>query len=795
MPGSLPLHILCVGLLQDLPSLCEPVPPCPHAKWLCGDTGGWDEPQCWSAPPYSLQGKNIAVIDAVAPLTMFGDAIVREVVFRSGEVLLVQCLIEADSSFSPCVFPPQTGFTIAGCDADSSVTLLGGAMWSEFTAYFAIGWTGEGAGSLRLIEAMVHVPSAVLVGRGSIWLEQGTVSTGVVAISDRGSLIGSGDLQLPKAGVAVNGGHVAPGGAEAGEIVIEGSYNQVGLTDASSGGVLQIDIAGEQAGVDHDRLTVSGATRLSGTLELAFPDFGTGYAPAVGDTIRILSAGTLDPDLPSFDLVVAPQVEGLSIEVLSDFGAGDALGGAGIDVVFVEFDSAVALTTGLELALGEGTPIDAELIQIDGDPEGRPELAVLLENRDSSASVAILGNVQALSGEGGATLVIDGIDLYTIGGSPTDLASGDIDGDGDLDIVIGDGQSQLVRTLLNSGGQLDTEGPVISTAPGQPDGVSVGAIGAFAVEEEVGPVVVSIMALGEVKIFGLVGGGFQLKKTLPGGTAPCADNPQNLLGRLGDSRASKRQDLLVTDVGTNTLLVFFAEPDGSLPDLPTQVLGTGAKPTMIHAADLNGDGLPEVITVNEDGHSASLFINSAGSLLPSAPLALGGRPRSLAIADLDADGDQDIAVVVESDGAQAAAVVRVLRNDSSSPNTVVLVQESDIQPVVDPKTVRLLVGGDLSTPGVVDLLTIATVIDPLPPDHDDLAGSLASGVLPLQRTRRPALSAADLNGDGAVDGNDLGLLLAYWGECPARIDCIGDLDGDAQVDGADLGILLAEWSG
>jgi len=48
--------------------------------------------------------------------------------------------------------------------------------------------------------------------------------------------------------------------------------------------------------------------------------------------------------------------------------------------------------------------------------------------------------------------------------------------------------------------------------------------------------------------------------------------------------------------------------------------------------------------------------------------------------------------------------------------------------------------------------------------------------------------AADLNGDGDVDGADLGLLLGAWGGGgPA------DLNGDGTVDGADLGLLLGGW--
>jgi hypothetical protein len=52
----------------------------------------------------------------------------------------------------------------------------------------------------------------------------------------------------------------------------------------------------------------------------------------------------------------------------------------------------------------------------------------------------------------------------------------------------------------------------------------------------------------------------------------------------------------------------------------------------------------------------------------------------------------------------------------------------------------------------------------------------------------PALRPGDLNADGAVNGADLGILLAAWGgRGPA------DLNGDGVVNGADLGIQLANW--
>lgn len=50
----------------------------------------------------------------------------------------------------------------------------------------------------------------------------------------------------------------------------------------------------------------------------------------------------------------------------------------------------------------------------------------------------------------------------------------------------------------------------------------------------------------------------------------------------------------------------------------------------------------------------------------------------------------------------------------------------------------------------------------------------------------------DLNGDGFVDGLDLGILLGSWGI--NTTPDMGELDGIPPVDGLDLGILLAAWN-
>ena len=53
---------------------------------------------------------------------------------------------------------------------------------------------------------------------------------------------------------------------------------------------------------------------------------------------------------------------------------------------------------------------------------------------------------------------------------------------------------------------------------------------------------------------------------------------------------------------------------------------------------------------------------------------------------------------------------------------------------------------------------------------------------------------ADINGDGVVDGADLGLFFVAWGPCPGdEIGCPGDISDDGVVSGIDLGLFCASW--
>ena len=88
---------------------------------------------------------------------------------------------------------------------------------------------------------------------------------------------------------------------------------------------------------------------------------------------------------------------------------------------------------------------------------------------------------------------------------------------------------------------------------------------------------------------------------------------------------------------------------------------------------------------------------------------------------------------------------------------------------------------DCNLNGVLDSCELA---DGLSPDtnHNGVVDSCEAGFTPC---------AADFDGNGIVNGADLGALLGSWGPVTAGIPV--DLSNDGMVNGADLGILLGAW--
>jgi hypothetical protein len=102
-----------------------------------------------------------------------------------------------------------------------------------------------------------------------------------------GTLIGAGTVT----GSVTNNGIVSPG-ASPGLLTITGGYTQTG------NGILSIELGGLSAGTGFDRLAVSGAVRLAGTVSVTLL---AGFSPATNDTFTFLTAGARNSVFDAFN--------------------------------------------------------------------------------------------------------------------------------------------------------------------------------------------------------------------------------------------------------------------------------------------------------------------------------------------------------------------------------------------------------------------------------------------------------------------------------------------------------------
>jgi hypothetical protein len=98
--------------------------------------------------------------------------------------------------------------------------------------------------------------------------------------------------------------------------------------------------------------------------------------------------------------------------------------------------------------------------------------------------------------------------------------------------------------------------------------------------------------------------------------------------------------------GAGTALAAFVTEAGS----PYAV---GADPLSLYSGDFNGDGRPDVATINGTSSTVSVFLRQPGGGFaqePGSPFAVGAGPGSAAVGDFNGDGHLDLAVTNYQDG-------------------------------------------------------------------------------------------------------------------------------------------------
>ncbi len=121
---------------------------------------------------------------------------------------------------------------------------------------------------------------------GATTLAGGNLTAGSFTING-GMIGGTGTLT----GAVSNSGQISPG-ASPGILTISGSYTQ------TSTGSINLEVGGATPGSQHDRLVVTGAATLNGTVNVQLIN---GYQPAQGSSFQVMSFGSRSGSFASYN--------------------------------------------------------------------------------------------------------------------------------------------------------------------------------------------------------------------------------------------------------------------------------------------------------------------------------------------------------------------------------------------------------------------------------------------------------------------------------------------------------------
>jgi hypothetical protein len=116
-----------------------------------------------------------------------------------------------------------------------------------------------------------------------------------------------------------------------------------------------------------------------------------------------------------------------------------------------------------------------------------------------------------------------------------------------------------------------------------------------------------------------------------------------------------KDDLIVATDSSATLngLAVLQAVSGSSPDfVPPGSYRTGSGPVDVVVGDLNGDSLNDMVTVNTDAKTVSVFLNLGGGVFGTkVDYPVANDPKAIAIGEITGDGIPDVVVATTNTGA------------------------------------------------------------------------------------------------------------------------------------------------
>jgi hypothetical protein len=280
----------------------------------------------------------------------------------------------------------------------------------------------------------------------------------------------------------------------------------------------------------------------------------------------------------------------------------------GIDIAPAFSDSGQELTGG-GITGGGGTTTSNALGDVDGDGD-----------------LDIVTNIFVLLNDGSGAFTDSGQSPGDFGG--LSIALGDVDDDGDLDFVTGNTADN--RMWLNDGSGVFTDS---GQALGNGNTQSV-ALGDVDGDGDLDLVTGNGNLLGEPNRIWLNNGSGVYTDA-----GQALGNSRTSSVALGDVDGDGDLDLVAGNIGENR--VWLNDGSGVLTD-SGQALGNGNTQSVV-LGDVDGDGDLDLVTGNVLGEPNHVWLNNGSGVFTDAGQALGsGNTQSVTLGDIDGDGDFDL---------------------------------------------------------------------------------------------------------------------------------------------------------
>jgi len=480
-----------------------------------------------------------------------------------------------------------------------------------------------------------------------------------------------------------------------------------------------------------DPVVASADWDADGDRDLAVAAIGTDQVHILWNTGNLMFSPQViyTNGFSSFELRAADTDADGDTDLLSAVGSGPA--GAALMLLPNQgngsFGSPVMIEAG-------SNPHDVDVADYNRD--GRPDLAVA--NRTTTT-----GGIHPQRADG--SFAIPPIYL-TNSPLPLSVAKADFDGDGDIDVAEGDGEvyppdTGTVKVMLNQGDGSFVLGDTLPSGGGYVRSVFASDLNGDGALDLVwapdAPPYPFVYALNNGDgTFGPIT--IQNIQTCGTGQATTADvdndGDQDVLvanNRSGPSAFCEAVSRTVRVALNNGNGTFQADYGVQVFPLPMMAIG----------ADLNGDGLTDIVASSAQ---VSVALGTGGGQF-APPVIYDARGTELAASDLDADGDLDMAT---SDGSTATAYV--LRNNGSGQFTQITAYPGEI--ISGYANGMAIDIGDLDGDGALDL-----VVSNGSGNNVGVYFGHGDGTFETQQIRYGThnclidLSLADFNGDGLLD--------------------------------------------